>query len=160
MVDTPNEAESRYKYYSLVQEALESVKHKQHLRWIGYIYRTKQVCLEALKSDIDCGYCYSSRSINFIPLPIIDEVIDELAKITFIPHYGYTQEKPEPKPRYQSVIPELREIAKKRKKQAAKDPTYYDENGKTFEEVLKECGAKDFEDMIYIRFTEKKEESE
>jgi hypothetical protein len=148
-LDKPGKAELRHKYNSLVQEALDSVKHNQHLRWIGYIFRTKQVCLEALKSDIDCGYCYSTRSINFIPLPIIDEVIDELGKIMFTP--GYTQE---PKPRYQSVIPELRKIAKKRKEQAAKDPNYYDENSKTFEEVLKECGAKDFEDMLYIRFTE------
>ena len=98
------------------------------MRWIGYFFRTRQVCLEALKSDLD-NFNDCSRNIYWIPIPIIDIVIEDLEKIA----------------RYSLKIPELRKIANNRKEKAAKDPNYYDENGKTFEEILEECKTDTFE---------------
>jgi hypothetical protein len=142
----------KLKYHYHVQEALNDVKRGQHMRFINYIYRTKEVCLAALKSDLD--NCYHDRNIHCIPLAIVDEVLEELGKITFIPFYGFAEKKPDPQPKYGSSIKHLQEVVKKRKEETSKDPNYYSDDGKTYEQLLEFYGAKNFEEMLYIRFVE------
>lgn len=140
----------KYKYYCKVRETLDDVSHKQHMRHCNYLYFTKEVCLAALKSDLD--NCFNDRNINFIPIAIIDDVLDMLEKITYIPFYGFAEKKPDPQPRYGHSLVHLREVAKQRKEKAAKDPNYYSDDGKTYEQLLEFHGAKDFEEMLFNRF--------
>jgi len=63
-------------YDDHINEALSDVNGGLHLRYINYIYRTKEVCLAAIKYQ--SNYSMPFMDIGSVPVSNLDYVIDNM----------------------------------------------------------------------------------
>ena len=66
-------------YDDHVKEALDDVSTGQHLRFINYIYRTKEVCLAAVKYE--STHTLALTDFGSVPMGNLDYVKDNMKKI-------------------------------------------------------------------------------
>jgi hypothetical protein len=120
-------------YDDHVAEALDDVEHKLHLRFINQIYKTKEVCLAAVKFQSthtnELGDFYS------VPMGNLDYVISHMQEI----------QKDNP-----TYLANLAKAYSKRKEDEQK-PGYYG-RFENYQEMLNHYGASDYDDMSRKRF--------
>jgi hypothetical protein len=66
-------------YNDHVNEALDDVMHGQHLRFINSLYRTKEVCLAAVKWE--STHTYALNDFYSVPMGNLDYVVNEMIKV-------------------------------------------------------------------------------
>ena len=66
-------------YDDHVIEALDEVRTGQHLRFINYIYRTKEVCLAAVK--FESTHTLALTDFGSVPMGNLDYVKDHMSEI-------------------------------------------------------------------------------
>lgn len=66
-------------YDDHVIEALDEVRTGQHLRFINYIYRTKEVCLAAVKYE--STHTLALTDFGSVPMGNLDYVKDHMSEI-------------------------------------------------------------------------------
>jgi len=66
-------------YNDHVMEALDDVNTGQHLRFINYIYRTKEVCLAAVK--FESTHTSALTDFGSVPMGNLDYVKDNMTEI-------------------------------------------------------------------------------
>jgi hypothetical protein len=126
-------------YDSGVAECLRDVKNCQHLHYIGDIYRTKEVCLEALKAQF--YYAFPLCDIGSVPMGNLDYVVEQL-RILKKEDFTY--------------LKELEEAYAKRKERE-KEPGYYGAFP-NLQAKLDHYGAVDCDDMYRKMFEQYKSE--
>lgn len=140
----------KYNYNQHVRSALADVKGGQHLRFINGLYLTKEVCLEAVKYE--CGHNpYNGNDINWVPAAIIDDVIEEMKKMKYVPIIR-TSDKTEDRPEFNEECIKYLEKVAARRKEAASKPGYYGDEFKSYQDLLDYYKAKDHEEMLYNKF--------
>src|SRR5438874_11614452 len=66
-------------YDEHVAEALDDVIHAQHLRFINQIYKTKEVCLAAVK--FESGHTVALTDFYSVPMGNLDYVLEHMREI-------------------------------------------------------------------------------
>ena len=125
-------------YEEHVQEAMQEVTTGQHLRFIGYMYKTKEVCLAAVKYESTHACQFDSiHDFNVVPMGNLDYVVEHMREI----------KKDDLK------YLEGMEKAYLRRKEEEKKPGYYGKEYETYQNMLDHYGAKDYDDMLRKRFS-------
>lgn len=120
------------KYEEHVAEALRDVNNGQHLRFINLTYRTKDVCLAAVKYEASHNR-HSMNDFYSVPIGNIDYVYDQMKEFV----------------KDDEVFLKLMdEIYKERT--VEKDGTYGE--FKTYQEMLDHYNATCYDDLLLIRF--------
>jgi hypothetical protein len=66
-------------YDDHLHEALNDIKHGQHLRFINLQYRTKEVCLEAVKYE--SNHSRILHDFYSVPMEHLDYVVEQMKEI-------------------------------------------------------------------------------
>jgi hypothetical protein len=115
-------------YEDHVKEALDEVKIGQHLRFINNLYRTKEVCLEAVK--FESTHNLVLHDFHEVPMGNLDYVMEHMREIQ------------KNNPEYLENL-EAAYIEKKKREQ---EPGYYG-IFKSYQEVLNHHGVTNYDDM-------------
>ena len=115
-------------YEDHVKEALDEVTNAQHLRFINKIYKTKEVCLAAVK--FEAGHTSMLGDFYSVPMGNLDYVVEHMREIM------------KDKPRY---LENLEQAFLERKK-AEQSPSYYGDFN-NYQEMLDFYDAVDYDDM-------------
>ena len=127
-------SENSKSYDDLVREALQDVKiDKQHLRFINSLYRTKEICFEAVRFE-STHTCMLSDFYS-VPMENLDYVVDKMKELKKNDEY-YLQQM---------------EKAYKERKELERISGYYGEF-KNYQQMLDYFGAIDYDDMIRKKF--------
>lgn len=124
-------------FQSQVQSCIQSMRGGQHLRFIQNSYRTREVCLAALRHETS----HSSRpyDIHSVPVALIDDVVAVI--------------KAE-RPGNTYLHAHLDSAAADRKAHAAQ-PGYFDEPFTCAQDVIDHYGASDWDDMLEKSFVQR-----
>ena len=120
-------------YDDHVKEALDDVTDGQHLRFINQIYKTKQVCLAAVK--FESGHTVALNDFYSVPMGNLDYVMEHMREIRKDNRYYLTE----------------LEKAYLERKATEQEPGYYGDF-KNYQEMLDHYGAVDYDDMSRKRF--------
>lgn len=120
-------------YDEHVEEALDDVEHAQHLRFINQIYKTKEVCLAAVK--FESTHTLWLNDFYSVPMGNLDYVMEHMREIK----------------KDDSYYLESLEKAYIERKKVEQEPGYYGDF-KTYQDMLDHYGAVDYDDMSRKRF--------
>lgn len=123
-------------YSSHVQEVLREVKGGQHLRFINWLYRTKEVCAVAVLHDRS----FHIRDLDCVPAGNLDYIENLLKE----------------KNAYSLQMLE-EEIGEKRKRIA--EPGYFPDGITCWQDLLKENDASSYDDYLEKKFNAFTEEA-
>lgn len=127
------EAKPKKTYDDHVKEALDEVNSKQHLRFISQMYRTKEVCLVAVR--FESTHTHALTDFYSVPMGNITYVMEHMREI----------KKDDP-----YYLEKLEEAYIERKIDEQK-PGYYGDF-KTYQDMLDHFGAVDYDDMSRKKF--------
>jgi len=120
-------------YDDHVKEALEDVKHGQHLRFINQIYKNTEVCLEAVKFESE--HTVALNDFYSVPMGNLTYVMEHMREIR------------KDNPYYLKKLEEAF-LERQTKEQ---EPGYYGDF-KNYQEMLDHFGAVDYDDMSRKKF--------
>ena len=120
-------------YDEHVTEALQDVTNAQHLRFIRPIYRTKDVCLAAVK--FESRHTYALTDFGSVPMGNLDYVMKEMRII----------KKDDP------YYLEKLELAYLEKKEREQEPGYYGDF-ENYQQMLDYFDGGDYDDMSRKKF--------
>jgi hypothetical protein len=120
-------------YDDHVLEALKTVKNGQHLRYINTFYKTKEVCLAAVKSQ--AKDTLELDSFYSVPMGNLDYVMERMKEI----------QKHNP-----MYLKELEKVYFERKEMEKESGYYGDFHN--LQHLLEHYGATDYDDMQRKRF--------
>lgn len=124
-------------YSSHVQDALKQVNGGQHLRFINWLYRTKEVCAGAVLYDRN-SYCI--RDLGCVPAGNLD-YIEELLK------------------KKGAYSPQMIEEEFSEKRKTISEPGYFPDGITCWQDLLKENNATSYDDYLEKKFISYTEEA-
>lgn len=121
--------------------ATEDVSRGQHLRFIGLEYRTKEVCLVALRHEVS----HNNRPYDIASVPVahIEEVVDTIKRET---------------PGRESLHAHLEAEMEDRQRRAT-EPGYFDHPWTCTQDVVAAHGATSWDDMLEKAFVRDREDA-
>lgn len=125
-------------YSSHVQEALQQVKGGQHLRFINWLYRTKEVCAVAVLYD-QRSFCI--RDLDCVPAGNLDYI------------EGILKEK-------NAYSPQMIEEEFSAKRKTIAEPGYFPDGITCWQDFLKENDATSYDDYLEKKFNSFTEEAQ
>jgi len=120
-------------YQDHVKDALDEVNHKQHLRFIDHFYKTKEVCLAAVKYE--STHTPALTDFGSVPMGNLDYVMEHMREIM----------------KDNKIYLERMEEYYLEKKEREKEPGYYGQF-ETLQDKLDYYKANNHDEMIQTMF--------